>query len=312
MRKAPVSSARLRPRWGLAFLAALGGCDAVLGMHEPSLDSLPPPHLERSADFNADGRADVLLYDRTTGELREWYLAGAAVVGASLVDWSSPPSRGWIPVLTADFDYDGQTDVLWYNGATGEIGPWYLSGSRIKDYAVIDKVSPAWLGWKPVATADYNGDGRTDVLWYNAATGELSAWYLAGTSVIGSALVDRVADDPAWVPIGSQDFDLDGQPDLLWSKPSTGEAEVWFLHGVAVGGSAMLNLVDDTTRGLALVATDDYNGDAMPDALFYGSATGSFALAYLNGTIHTGSAPLNLGTWASSDLVPVPVRTGGN
>jgi hypothetical protein len=293
------------------LLPALAGCDAVFGMQEPTLDSLPPPHLEPSADFNGDGKSDLLLYDPTTGELREWYLSGAAVSGSSLVDWSSPPSRGWLPVLTADFDYDGETDVLWYNAATGEISAWYLNGGRIKSYAVVSKISPSSLGWRPVATADYDGDGRTDVLWYNATTGELSAWYLAGTRVTGSALVDRVADDPAsWVPIGSQDFDSDGQPDLLWSKPSTGEAHVWYLHGIKVESTATLSLTDAVTSGLALTATDDYDGDKKPDALFY--ASGKFAVGYLNGATLAGSAPLDVGSRAPAGLVPVPVRGGGN
>ena len=42
--------------------------------------------------------------------------------------------------------------------------------------------------WKAVGTGDYNGDGHSDnILWQNAS-GQAAIWEMSGTNVIGSGL----------------------------------------------------------------------------------------------------------------------------
>jgi hypothetical protein len=36
---------------------------------------------------------------------------------------------------------------------------------------------------------DFNGDGKSDILWYNAATGMTSAWLMTGTSIMSTAVL---------------------------------------------------------------------------------------------------------------------------
>jgi hypothetical protein len=37
--------------------------------------------------------------------------------------------------------------------------------------------------WTIAQTGDYNGDGYTDILWYNTATGQAAMWLLNGMAV---------------------------------------------------------------------------------------------------------------------------------
>jgi hypothetical protein len=36
--------------------------------------------------------------------------------------------------------------------------------------------------WRIAGTGDFNGDGETDILWQNSATGERAIWLMNGTS----------------------------------------------------------------------------------------------------------------------------------
>src|SRR5205807_2270986 len=67
------------------------------------------------ADFNGDGKTDVLLYNRNTG---------AAYLGISdgTGDFNFSPivvPAGFDTLQTGDLNVDGKADVLFYNSATG-------------------------------------------------------------------------------------------------------------------------------------------------------------------------------------------------
>ena len=47
-------------------------------------------------------------------------------------------------------------------------------------------VGPAPSPWTIAETGDFNGDNKTDILWYNSTSGQLIIWLLNGASVIGT------------------------------------------------------------------------------------------------------------------------------
>ena len=47
-------------------------------------------------------------------------------------------------------------------------------------------------GWVVQGCGDFNGDGKTDVFWYNSNTGETSAWMMNG---------DRVSQNPKYLVV---------------------------------------------------------------------------------------------------------------
>jgi hypothetical protein len=59
---------------------------------------------------------------------------------------------------------------------------WLLSGA-----SVVGAGSPGSVAspWTVAQTGDFNGDGRSDVLWYNTSSGQLVEWLLSSSSVIG-------------------------------------------------------------------------------------------------------------------------------
>ena len=72
----------------------------------------------------------------------------------------------------------------------------------------------------PTATrrSDFNGDGRSDILWRNGNTGANTIWRSAN-----SATRQAVgAMSTSWRVVGSGDYNGDGRSDILWRNDNTG------------------------------------------------------------------------------------------
>ena len=68
--------------------------------------------------------------------------------------------------------------------------------------------------WKIVGTADFNSDGKPDILWRHTS-GDNYVWYMNGAITIGGEYL-RQRPDPDWIIAGMGDFNSDGKPDILW------------------------------------------------------------------------------------------------
>jgi hypothetical protein len=88
------------------------------------------------------------------------------------------------------------------------------------------------------------------------------------------------------------DFNLDGQEDILWRYYGSGGTNVvWYMHGVTRTATASLPAVADLNW--QIVGTGDFNGDGWPDILwrYYGSG-GKNVAWYMQGATRTGTASL--------------------
>src|SRR4029079_9050607 len=82
--------------------------------------------------------------------------------------------------------------------------------------------------WILAGAGDLHGDGRTDLVWQHASTGDVRVWPLDGGPVSGPVLLDG---EPApWRMAGVGDLDGDGHADLVWRDPSTGRNRVWLMR----------------------------------------------------------------------------------
>jgi FG-GAP-like repeat len=141
---------------------------------------------------------------------------------------------------------------------------------------------------------DFNGDGRSDVLWRNSATGEAVAWFLTNARFVGGASLG--AADLNWRLVGASDFNRDGRIDLVWRNGATGANVVWFMNGTTLTSSASLPSATDLNWNIE--ATADFNGDGWPDIVFHHHGTGRVAIWLMNGTTRSSAADVG----AASDL----------
>jgi hypothetical protein len=107
-----------------------------------------------------------------------------------------------------------------------------MNGAQVTQAAGVGNASPNV--WKIVGTGDFNGDGKSDILWQDTS-GNVAMWFMDGAQVIGSAGVGTVPN--VWSIVGTGDFDGDGKSDILWHDTS-GNVAIWFMNGVQVTQSA--------------------------------------------------------------------------
>jgi V8-like Glu-specific endopeptidase len=197
-----------------------------------------------SGDFNNDGNSDILWWHPTLGSVGVWLFNGALqVIGTQGVSWSTAASTGWQIVGTGDFNGDGNTDIMWWHGQTGAVGPWHLDGrGNVLSAGRLSWSATAGSNWKPVGTGDFNYDGMMDLLWHNTVSGEVDYWQLdrAGRVKASSRLTWQAAASTGWKVVGTGDYNGDNKMDVLWHHPSSGSISAWFLNGPIVTGTSGL------------------------------------------------------------------------
>jgi Ca2+-binding RTX toxin-like protein len=109
---------------------------------------------------------------------------------------------GWSIRGTADFDNDGQTDVVATTGTVNEI--WLLKNGAVNAKAALPFFS---VPWQILGIADANGDGRKDVIYQLDGGSKLYAVFLNGVQQTGMDFVTNVTVDP--VSLSGPDTDTD-------------------------------------------------------------------------------------------------------
>src|SRR5258708_19048992 len=102
--------------------------------------------------------------------------------------------------------------------------------------------------------SDFNGDGKSDILWHNSATGSNSIWLMNGTTISGGATNLATVTDLNWRIAGSGDFDGDGKSDILWRHGATGEISIWFMNGATILSAPVFGAVTDLNWSITIVS----------------------------------------------------------
>jgi len=162
-----------------------------------------------AADFNADGRADVFVYDAASGQ---WTMAFSGSDGTPSMThgtWTS----GWQPVV-ARLNNDNAADlVLWH----AESGAWVHSFRDASQFFVYR--TGTWAPGGRVHALDLNGDGRDELLRYDWRTGE---WTIGTLDGAGAMQQSDGLWEHGW-EMTPGDLNGDGRLDLFLYNPETGE-----------------------------------------------------------------------------------------
>jgi len=197
----------------------------------------------------------VTLANRPVGH----FLASANLAGG--VDLTFVPEA-----VDNDFNGDGRSDILWRSD-NGGLSDWLAkaNGGFTDNGAVSYTQVPT--DWRVTGTGDFNGDGRSDVLW-RSDSGGLSDWLgrpNGGFTDNGAASFTTVSND--WHVASTGDFNGDGRDDILWRSDGGGLSD-WLGKlngGFTDNGSASFTTVSTDWH---VAGTGDFNGDGRDDILW--------------------------------------------
>ncbi len=145
------------------------------------------------------------------------------------------------------------------SGDTLVVGAANSESAYVYDIAALIGESPS------VAQNDFNGDGRSDILFTNGS----SYGYYSGGDSSGWTFMGEYAS--GWEVTGCGDFDGDGQSDILFTNGTS----AGYYSG---GDSSDWTPVSDIASGWNVACCGDFDGDGQSDMLFTnGTSSGYFS-----------------------------------
>ncbi|HXO72462.1 MAG TPA: cadherin domain-containing protein, partial [Bradyrhizobium sp.] len=177
------------------------------------------------ADFNGDGRSDILLRDDSS-MVAVW---NSGVPSGGHVVADPGPAASWHIAGLGDFDGNARADILWQNN-DGTVAVWD-NGTPSGGHVVAGAGAAA--GWQLAGVGDFDGNHRGDILWQNDS-GAVAVWD-NGTPAGGRMIAD--SGTAGWHVAATADFDGNGKEDVLWRNDS-GALAVWD-NGTPAGGHSI-------------------------------------------------------------------------
>ncbi|MCK4440597.1 MAG: VCBS repeat-containing protein, partial [Sulfurovaceae bacterium] len=196
------------------------------------------------ADFNGDGKSDILAQRKTDGNLYTILLNEDGTSATINKIMRNLASSKWDILDIADFNGDGKSDILAQRKTDGNLYTILLNEDGTS--ATINKIMRNLVSskWDIINTADFNGDGRSDVLAQRKTDGNLYTLLLNedGTSVTTNKIMSHLLSDK-WDILDTLDFNGDGKTDVLLQRKSDGNIYTLTLDNN--GTSATINNMTD-------------------------------------------------------------------
>ena len=221
-------------------------------------------------DFNGDGKSDI-LWRNVNGSLIDWTMNGSQVTASQQITLggsAAAPDSSWSVAGIGDFNGDGKSDILWRN-TNGSLIDWTMNGSQIASSQAVTLGGSAAMpdtSWSVAAIGDFNGDGKSDVLWRNT-NGSLIDWTMNGSQIANVQQVtfqgSPVTLDSSWQIAQIGDFNGNGTSDILLRNTSSGAMEEWSMNGAQIASASQV-----TFQGSPATPPNSWNTLSKPTDFF--------------------------------------------
>jgi hypothetical protein len=264
-----------------------------------------------TGQFNpdADRQSDILLQDTTTGDLKVITdLTGAQTQTMLSIQ---PGAAAWKAVAIGDFNGDAASDVLLQNQTTGAAEILFLNTNAGDAPGTVAGPAVALAtpgaGWKAISSGDFNGDGKSDILWQNTASKAVKVYEMNGSDVINAPATQAAAGLTA---IGTGDFNGDGNSDILFQNVA-GQAVVWFMYGDIHTGT---KTVAKPAGTWSVSGAQDVDGNGYSDIIWNNAATDATTATTFGGPASLVSTTVlnpNMGLPTAGNTFHLIASTGG-
>jgi hypothetical protein len=234
------------------------------------------------ADINGDGKADILTADCANGTITAFLNQGNGSFAAGISTWA-----GYLPsnVTIADVNGDGKPDAIVADFYSMDI--FVLLGNKDGTFAAAPMgYPPGGDVWSAPVVADFNSDGRPDILipsglaaeWESLVllTGLGNGRFVAPHDYFFAGGAAGTAAD-AW-GVATADLNGDGLPDFvvgnLASDTNVG-VTVFLSNAASPNKDLRLGVNYGSGGNLEFVALADIDGDGNPDIIASNTIPGS-------------------------------------
>jgi hypothetical protein len=159
----------------------------VVALHEigpsVSITTTPyqPAYISSSVTdlMQSDVNGIVALYGARSGVQQPRQVSAAV----SLIAQTGKMGAEWHISDVADHNGDGTADLMWVRNTTGDAALWTMKNGALTSYSPTQgHMGAEWSAFS--SSADFNADGKADILWTTAA-GSVAIWQMNGPTLAG-------------------------------------------------------------------------------------------------------------------------------
>lgn len=233
------------------------------------------------ADFDSDGRGDVVVTLETGPDLRVFMQSSTGTFSGPGTAYGTH-DYWMIDVDIVDIDGDGDPDLVGYQPLANQfasppepdqafVTTWLNSSGTLTEQAPVEVGDDVDAG--RIAAFDFDGDGDQDL--GRVANGTLHLLENNGAGVYAAEVASGSSYDSC-VALGAGDVDADGDMDVLLKVPD----EVGVTLNDGTGAFTDSGLVSQSTGSYPSIAVADLGTDGYPDFV---TGYGGFYNAGING-----------------------------